>query len=381
MRRIAACCLVVAMGGLGCGTGTLPSDEVKLPDALTCGQTSWSVVQQLGVGSSVPSNLLLRDGTFYLSVASMGIVALPMTGGEPVVLTTDVAGRLWLEGDSLYYGQSDDKLRRLPLAGGTPTLVVDGMTSFVAPDYGVPGDTALDASYYYWDLSPQVGPATYAVWRAPRAGGAAEKLADLPPRQPAYSWPELTLTSDTLILALDSQNVAYAVPLAGGSMRMLPTPPAPASGTSNMLGGSSTAGVLWVNERWGNGEPYPTTFMSLSDVGAPSATTARPFWTEKPPFMRPFPMTSWPDGAGGWLVTGTEWHADGRHTSVWAVNAAGARGTRLGCNPSAGDGSVWSTVTTPDAVYAVVSYDDFANGGNQWMLIRIARVPAAPFGA
>jgi hypothetical protein len=38
-------------------------------------------------------------------------------------------------------------------------------------------------------------------------------------------------------------------------------------------------------------------------------------------------------------------------------------------------------VTTPDAVYAVVSYDDYVKPGNTWMLVRIDRVPAAPFGA
>jgi hypothetical protein len=384
MKGTAGCLVlaVVGLGGIGCGNGALPAGEVTLPDALTCAQTPWTVVSLIAKGNSVPSDLVLRDGTFYLSVESMGIIALPAAGGDPVVLTTELASRLWVEGDWIYFGQVDDKLRRLPLEGGTPTVVLDGMTSYVAPGYGFPGETALDTSHYYWDLSPQLGPETYALWRAPRAGGGAEKLVELPPKAPAYSWPQLTLTPDTAILALNTQNVAYVVPLAGGSMRMLPPPPVAPHGTSNMLVGSSPTGVLWKNERWTTGEPYPTTHMSFSDVADSSATTARPFWSSKPPFMRPGSRSAWSDGAGGWIVAGSETFADrSAHTALWAVDGAGTTGTRLGCNPDAGFVSVWSTVSTPEAVYAVVNQEDPTTLSYQWLLVRIDRLPPAPTGA
>jgi len=380
MKWIVGCGVLAALGGLGCRTGALPQDEAPLPDALTCAQTSWSVVRSLGTGSEVPSNLLLRDGTFYVSLASQGIVALPADGSDPVVLTSQFGSKLWLEGDAIYFEQGADRLLRVPLTGGTREVVVYGLTTGVDPDYAVTGNTALDTSYFYWDLSSRAGPETYSVWRAPRAGGVAEKLADLPPRDPAYAMPTLTLSPDTLIVSLQSQNVAYVVPLAGGSAQTV-LPPAPASGTYNNVIGSSADAVMWMNERWNTGELYPTTHLSVSDLRDPGATAAHPFWTTKPPYMYPWAIASGPDGAGGWLIAGAETHADRKmHTSVWAVDADGANATRLGCNPDAGTGAIYSTVSTPEAVYAVVSADDPVRG-YQWLLVRIDRVPAPPDGA
>ena len=265
----------------------------------------------------------------------------------------------------------------MPLTGGTPAVVTDGTTTFVGPSYSFAADAALDASYLYWDLSPQVGPATWSVWRAARAGGAAEKMADLPARDPSYSWVTLTATPDALIVSANTQNVAYAVPLAGGGMRKLAPPPPPAPRTDNAVTGSSAAGVLWTNEFWDAGALYPTTFMSISGAGDTGAATARPFWQAKPPFMRPLPLQSWADGAGGWIITGTETLADrSTHTSLWQVDADGVAGRRLACDPNPGFGSVWSTVTTVDAFYAIVS-----TVPSEWLLVRIDRLPAAPVGA
>jgi hypothetical protein len=381
MRLSVGCVVLAAVGGAGCGAGTSPSDEVPRPDALICAQTSWSVVHSFGEHLEVPSNVALHDGVAFMYVGSLGIVALPTTGGDPVVLTTEVATKLWIEGESIYFGRDDDKLRQLPLAGGTPTVVADGMTSFVAPAFGIPADIALDASYFYWDLSPQAGPNTWTVWRAPRAGGSTERLADLPLRDPSYSWPTLTLTPDTLIVSVNTQDVAYAVPLAGGSMRALPSPPTAADRTANTLTGTSAAGVLWTNEDWPTGAAFPTTHMSISDLNDPRAATARPFWSEKPPSMRPWPMASWADGAGGWYITGSENLADGSvHTTVWQVSAEGTSGTRVACNPKTGNGVVWSTVTTPEALYAVVSASSSTSGLDEWLLVRIDRTPVAPAG-
>ncbi|MDB4981619.1 MAG: hypothetical protein JWM82_2371 [Myxococcales bacterium] len=380
--RLSLRCLgMAAVGGSACGTGTSPSAEVTPPDALTCAQTSWTVVHSFGEHLEVPSNLALHNGVAFISVGTLGILALPTAGGDPVVLTTETATKLWIEGESIYFGKEDDKLRKVPLVGGTSTVVVDGMTSFVAPAYGAPADVALDASYFYWDLSSQEGPNTWTVWRAPRAGGSAEKLADLPVRHPAYSWPTLTLTPDKLIVSVNTQDVAYAVPLAGGSMRDLPSPPVAANLTANVLVGTSEAGVLWTNEAWPSGARFPTTHMSISDANDPSAAAARPFWPEKPPFMRPWPMASWADGAGGWFITGQENLADGSvHTTVWDVNSAGTTGTRVACDPTDGNGSVWSTVATPEAVYAVVSAGSSTSSLDEWLLVRMDRTPVAPAG-
>ena len=145
MGRTAKCVALAVVGGIGCGTGALPEEEVPLPDALTCASTSWSVVHTFAETSLVPSNLALRDDVFYISIGDWGIVALPKAGGDEVLLTTETARNLSIEGDSIYFGKNNDKLWRLPLAGGTPAVVVDGMTAYVEPDYGVPADIALDA--------------------------------------------------------------------------------------------------------------------------------------------------------------------------------------------------------------------------------------------
>lgn len=91
---------------------------------------------------------------------------------------------------------------------------------------------------------------------------------------------------------------------------------------------------------------------------------------------------SWPDATGGWLIAGEETFADGtRHNSVWAVDAAGTTGTRLGCNPKAERGSVFSTVSTADAVYAIVNHYERESDGFQGLVVRIDRTPPAPSGS
>jgi hypothetical protein len=121
MKLSVGCAVLAAVGAAGCGTGTSSSEEAR-PDALTCAQTSWSVVHSFGEHLDVPSNVVLHDGVAFLGVGGVGIVALPTTGGDPVVLTTETATKVWLEGDSIYFGRDDDKLRRLPVAGGAPTF-------------------------------------------------------------------------------------------------------------------------------------------------------------------------------------------------------------------------------------------------------------------
>ena len=206
-------------------------------------------------------------------------------------------------------------------------------------------------------------------------------LADLPVRDPSYSWPTLTLTPDTLIVSVNTQDVAYAVPLAGGGVRALPNPPAAASTSATLLAGTSAAAVLWTNEDWPRGARFPTSYMSISDVSGASTATARPFWSEKPPSRRPAWSASWPDGAGGWLVTGEEVLADESvHTTVWDVGADGTTGTRIACNPNAGDGSVTSTAATPDALFAVVSASSSTSSMYEWLLVRMDRAPVPPPG-
>jgi hypothetical protein len=211
----------------------------------------------------------------------------------------------------------------------------------------------------------------------PRAGGAAEKLADLPPRDPTYSWLVLTPAGDQVILALDSQDIAYAVPAAGGSARTLARPAAPAEAWVSLLGANAT-GALWGAETDVDSPPLRTmTTFSVSDVTSAAGATARPFWPDSPGGLRPTPIGTFADG-DGWLVTGTETLADGsQHISLWSV-AADGEGTRVSCSPATDDGSgfVGAAAITPTAVWVVVGSTAGPSSASsfEYTLVRVDRV-------
>ncbi len=75
--------------------------------------------------------------------------------------------------------------------------------------------------------------------------------------------------------------------------------------------------------------------------------------------MRPFYESSWPDGAGGWIVSGDELFEgdnpnDQRRGSIWAVDAAG-NGRRLACSPERGAFVELVAVVAPDAFYGLAA--------------------------
>jgi hypothetical protein len=384
LRSISAFVLAT-IGGLGCNSGALPSDDVViLPDALTCASSSWNVVHDFGELGFYPGGLNVRDGMVYVSIDGLGIISMPAAGGEPTVLTPDLAHNIWLRGDDLFYTTESEALMRLPVAGGTPTLVFDPKGPSMTPSQWVTG-VALDADYFHWTTVPQDGVGNWQLWRTARATGASEQVATLPANDPGYPARFLAASAETVFVTPGAQNVTYAMPLGGGALRTLRPPPMPAGASANPLG-ANDSGLLWSVQSTADPPLATKTVIGLSDLADPLGAAARPFWTSKPVGMQPVPGVTFADGDRGWIVTGMETLADGSlHVSVWSVDTAG-KGMRLGCGPALparnpfGEGV--GAAVTPDAIYVMVlSFQDLPAQHSDEALVRFDRpqtVSAAP---
>ena len=335
--RIFAACVLATMSGLACNSGALPSDDVViLPDALTCASTSWNVVRDFGGLASVPQSLNARDGKLYLSVDGLGIISMPAAGGEPTVLTPDLAHAVWVSGATLYYTNLGGVLMQVPIEGGTPAVVLDARAPWMNPSQWATG-VAVDANYFYWTLEPQSGIGDGQLQRTALADVTSEQLATLPGRADdhynGYAAPLWAASADTFFTAPAANGVTYAVPLGGGAMRTLAAPLPPAGAAVYGLG-VNRSGILWsVQSSVTKTATTPIdskSSLALSDLADAPGAPARPFWPSKPVGLRLGPGGTFADGDRGWIVTGTETLADGsRHVSAWSVDGAG-NGARLG---------------------------------------------------
>jgi hypothetical protein len=360
-RTLAVTMMLLSPLGGGACDGTLGATTVEPPVALAapsvCGAAGWTSLYRLGVEEGGPATLAMANGNFYLPVDDPAtIVSVPIAGGAATVIATVPASigtpwQVWIAGDALDFAITDDKLWQVPLAGGSPTLVGDGMVAYLPPSYAVPSALAFTGDDLYFDLRPQEGTAFWSLWRMPAVGGAAEKLADLPLPTPAVNWPALATNAQSVIVAFENfpDVGAYSVPLAGGSPTELPHPPTVGSDADEALLGIGPSSILWLTLE-GAG-----TSLSVTDLRDPSAPVLRPFWPERPASFQPIGVESWPDGSdGAWIVTVWEPFDDGFvHTSLWSIDARG-KAVRLGCDPAPGAGVVTSVLATPSAVYAVV---------------------------
>jgi hypothetical protein len=182
-----------------------------------------------------------------------------------------------------------------------------------------------------------------------------------------------------MILAVDHQNVAYAVSLSGGGTRTLARPHALTSAPIRLLGVNGAA-ALWGPEFEPTDALSATSELSISDIGSRKDAVARPFWSDKPPGMRPVALRAYPDGGDAWLITGVETLADGTmHVSVWHVDGAG-NGARVGCGPALPDesfGIIDAVFPTPETVYAVLASSSAPSAFIGYALVRIDRPAAA----
>jgi hypothetical protein len=349
-----------ALGAAGCG-GSLGASGTEPPtppaSASLCGGAGWTSLGELGVQEGGPASLAMANGNLYFAVDQPPtIVSLPVTGGTPTAIANvptsiGVPWQVWIAGDALDFAVVDDKLWQVPLAGGSPTLVADGMVAFLPPSYAVPTALAFTGDELYFDLWPQEGTPFWSLWRMPAAGGAAEKLADLPLPTPTVNWHALATNAESVIVAFDNfpDVGAYAVPLAGGPPAELPHPPTVGPEADEALLGIGPSAILWSTL------DATGTSLSVTDLSDPNAPVLRPFWPDRPASFQAIGIESWPDGSdGAWIVTGWEPFDDGMvHTSLWSIDAQG-HAARLGCDPTPGAGIVSSVLATPSALYAVV---------------------------
>jgi hypothetical protein len=357
---------VVAAGG--CDDGISLAPVVDRPRLESC-STTFEEVLALGIRESAPTHLTWDRNVLYYSDAA-GVEAVPLDGRPPATVVDALARAFWIEGDDLLFVEKGDQLSRVPLTGGSPTLIVDGQTLETPPAYAYSTNQALDDRFLYWDRQPQINE-PWGVWRIPRAGGVPELLAPLPKRDPPYASPLLALTPDSVLEALDRQASAYVVPKQGGEARALARPTA---GTATLLG-IGPGGVLWSIYKGpptGDGLDEAAE-VRLSTVDGSSQQTTLPFWTNKPPTLAPTVLGSWPDGSGGWVVSSGERFDDQiSHQTIWIVDALG-NGARVACDPAASGVFVASIALTSKAIYAVVGRASTQSSYLDYSLVRIAR--------
>jgi len=121
------------------------------------------------------SGLALNAGSIYWSTWSKGptptgrVMHMPLGGGLPELLLEDARPTrdLATDGNTLYYTTFDDPsaVRSIPVAGGTPITLVDGLKYARPP--------VFDAASVY------TGDSTGKLVKAPRLGGATQVIADV----------------------------------------------------------------------------------------------------------------------------------------------------------------------------------------------------------
>lgn len=125
----------------------------------------------LASGLSYP-RAVAADSTAIYFVSGAGVTRVPKSGAGPSVIATTArnqfAASLGLDGDSLYFGDRDGAILKVPKAGGAQVTVAAAM--------GSPSHLAIDAAEraIYWTLVAPQGPNHYgAVYKAPLSGGTA----------------------------------------------------------------------------------------------------------------------------------------------------------------------------------------------------------------
>lgn len=366
-RRVSLSCAAASIATLlAVGCGSWPSsqspDVTSLPAAGLCA-SGWQEIFHVGLldnGFYLP--MVWHDGTLYFGVGtpSPQIIALAVNGGAARVLASEGFSRAWIEGDHLLYTVEGDRLSSVPLSGGDAKVVFDGKTESVAPSYARASDSELgsDGDHLFWDLSTQTEPSDWSLWRGSRSSGAIEKIADAP--SPSKFWDMSSLGDGSRVVVFNADQEPYMLALDGGAARALARPALPAYPYDLKHLGVSTSGILWSRDVWSaNDVAQPRSEISLSDIGEVGTPGVHPFWTTKPPAMRPFYESSWPDGAGGWIVSGDELFEgdssnEARRGSIWAVDAAG-NGRRLACSPQRGSSVELVGVVAPDAFYGLAA--------------------------
>ena len=353
-RGLATVSLLVSI--LGCGGSDPPATPaVTLESAADCG-SGWQPFMSSQTWDGI-SPLVYQSGTlYYTSFNGNALLAVPTSGGPPATLASVTTNELWIEGDHLLFSQGNpaNQIYSVPLAGGTPQLVLDGGAG--RTNAGPVRAHAFTATDFYWtEMSATSDAIPPTVWHQSRAGGSAEQIATVifqtPPNQTTqiegYSTaPYLALTADAILVA-NSFELAYAFPFAGGTQAQLALPSASADfAAESQLAGLDGQGAYWAIP--GLGYNPASVVLSPAD-GSPAHVllSALPYAAGV--------MQVRADGEGGWILVGSQVFDDQvDHMTVRALNAQGVS-SLLACSPGDLDSSFVEQpiAVAPDAVYVV----------------------------
>ena len=193
-----------------------------------------------------------RDHTFHESPSPGAVMKMPIAGGNPTTLASNVSPfEIAVDAVSVYWAENDSPGRRLPssaqvmkvpIAGGAPTTLASGQDA--------PQDLVVDGSYVYWTnipgpcLAGSCGsslPDTGTVMRVPVGGGTPSTIAS---QQPGPSGIAVDATS--VYWTNNPGGTVVAAPLGGGASSTLAT----GQGMPSHILADAT-GIYWTNETGG----------------------------------------------------------------------------------------------------------------------------------
>jgi hypothetical protein len=187
------------------------------------------------------------------------IMAVPVSGGTPTALVTHTDNAAVVCIDSTYaywFGPSDNDIEKVPLTGGAVTSILKNLTNSIF-------EMTIDPTYIYWsNVLDQVR-------RVPIGGGTNSLLIDLSAAgyMTAYQTEDLAVSSAGIFVFSDTGIVG--APLAGGSSSTLASDQTPVSlvadGTS-VYWGNPAAGIMKVGV--GGGTPVMLATLVLPEVPA-----------------------------------------------------------------------------------------------------------------
>lgn len=343
---------VIATLLVGCGDDATRTFE---PNVGSCA-SGWQTIFTQPDGLEPTALALAEDALLFRafegSVADFDdgrgfIKSLSLRDGLLRTLVEAEARLLWIESDTLLYS-SGDTLSSIPLAGGVPELMLDARID-AAGIYGFP--TGLDAEHLYWVNPLEASDRTFSIWRIPRAGGAAERFASLPDFESStrvWLGPAGLLAADKGKSSLIPLDGSAAIPLAEVTSPLLD------------LLGFDELGTYW---RSGSSDA-DAEIVRAPVTGAPP----EPFWPHMPDGFSPWSL--WPDGRGGWLVSGHETFDDGvEHYESWSLDST-EKGRLAACDPGVRIvGEVTDPVFAPDAAYQIIRQGDEPM---TWSIVKVS---------
>jgi hypothetical protein len=371
----ASTCLLFATLGvdLAAGCGSEPTATPTPPPfatASSCAAVGWPTITP-PLDGEPSSGLVYSDGHLYYGtfLPDDRLTSMNISDGSQTPLASGFTNHVWVEEDQILYtgGDLGTTLFGLPIAGGTPTVVLDAGAGRTNP--GILGAAALTPTDLFWVEQSSVSrmdPVT--VWRASRASGVATLMASFPYVKSSDDLPfeDLALSGDAVVLG-GSFRAPTALPLDGSTARALASTGVPAR--VGWESGTVGAGVYWTHPRAGPQDNQWAVIQSPSDGGdAREIAAISPFYGA--------PYRVWPDGQGGWVMEGeTRFDDQNSHTTVWLADATG-KVTLVACAAAGGLSPQILQIRQPPAVtpdFVYLAAESFGGANITWQLLRIPR--------